>query len=231
MMTTPPHEGAPTRTTDTARRLRGFGALGLLSFVVILLSSAAGFVVAAVLVLVWARLSDTPLEDLGFTAPRSWVATITAGVAFGIVLKLLLKAVAMPLVGGPAVNTTYQYLVGNTAALPWIVASVLANAAFGEEVFFRGYLFERMGTMFGRGKAALAGTIFLSTALFAFGHYHDQGVPGVVQATMTGLVFGTIYAWRRQIWLLMVMHAAYDLAAIAIIYGGWEEMVARLVFR
>ena len=181
------------------------------------------------LVLIWARLSDTPTEDLGFTALNSWVATIVAGVAFGIILKLLLKAVAMPLVGAPAVNTTYQYLVGNTAALPWIVATVLTNAAFGEEVFFRGYFFERMGTMFGHGKAALAGTIFLSTALFAFGHYHDQGFRAV-QATTTGLVFGAIYAWRRQIWLLMFMHAAYDLTAIAIIYGGWEEVVARSVF-
>jgi membrane protease YdiL (CAAX protease family) len=199
--------------------------------VAIFASSFAGFFVAAVLILVWARSSDTPLEDLGFAAPNSWVATAVTGLAAGVVLKLLVKAVAMPLLGAPAINTTYQYLVGNTAALPWIVAKVLISGAFGEEVFFRGYFFERMGALFGRGKAALTGTVFLSSALFASAHYFDQGIAGVEQATMTGLVFGTTYAWRRKIWIPMFMHAAYDLVAIAMIYGGWEEAVARLVFR
>jgi membrane protease YdiL (CAAX protease family) len=221
-------DAAPVRMTEAA--LRGFGPLGVLALVLIFASSAAGFIVAAALVLVWARLSNTPLTDLGFTTPNSWVATIAAGVAFGVILKLLLKAVVMPLIGAPAVNTTYQYLVGNTAALPWIVAKVLISAAIGEEFFFRGYLFERMGALFGRGKATTVGTIFLSAALFASAHYADQGIPGVEQATMTGLVLGTVYAWRRQIWLPMFMHAAYDLTAIVLIYRGWEEALARSTF-
>ena len=76
----------------------------------------------------------------------------------------------------------------------------------------------------------MTGTVLLSTALFALAHYPDQGLPGVEQATMTGLVFGGIYAWRKQIWFLIVAHAAFDLTAIAIIYGNWEEAVARLLF-
>jgi membrane protease YdiL (CAAX protease family) len=66
--------------------------------------------------------------------------------------------------------------------------------------------------------------------LFALAHYQDQGLPGVEQASMTGLVLGGIYAWRKEIWLPMIVHAAYDLAAILIIYMGWEEAVARLIF-
>ena len=225
-MTTP----APTQTTETARRLRGFGPVGLLTLVVILASSAAGFVITAALVLIWARSSETPLRDLGFRAPNSLVMTIVAGLACGIVLKLFLKVIVMPLIGAPAINTSYQYLVGNTAALPWIVAKMLTGAAFGEEIFFRGYLFERMGALFGRGRAALAGTVLLSAALFAIAHYPDQGIPGMEQAAMTGLVFGATYAWRKQIWLPIFMHAGYDITAIAMIYGGWEEAVARLVF-
>jgi len=86
-------------------------------------------------------------------------------------------------------------------------------------------------TLFGPGKEALASTVLLSAALFAAAHYHDQGLPGVEQAVMTGLVFGGIYAWRKQIWFVMVAHAAFDLAAIAIIYWSWEETLAHLLFR
>lgn len=230
-MTTRGAETANVQTSETARRLRSFGPLGVLAVLAIVAGSMAGFFVSAVLVLVWARFSDTPLGDLGFKAPRSWIVTLLGGVTFGIAFKLGAKAFVMPLLGAPAINMSYHYLTGNAQALPWIVATVLIGAGFGEEVFFRGYLFERLGTLLGPGKPALAGTILLSATLFALAHYHGQGLPGVEQATMTGLVFGGIYAWRKQIWFLMVAHAAFDLTAIAIIYWNWEEAVARLIFR
>lgn len=106
------------QTSDTARRLRGFGPLGVLAILVVVAGSMAGFVVSAVLVLVWARLSDTPLRNLGFKAPRSWIVTLVGGVAFGIVFKLGAKAIVMPLLGAPAINASYHYLAGNAHALP-----------------------------------------------------------------------------------------------------------------
>jgi membrane protease YdiL (CAAX protease family) len=212
-------------------KLRGFGPAGVLAVLGIVASGLAGFFVAAVFVLVWAHYSETPLTELGLKAPRSWVATVVGGAAFGIVFKIAAKAVVMPLLGAPAINASYHYLAGNADALPGIVAAIVFNAGFGEEVFFRGYLFERMGALFGRGKIALAGTVLLSSALFALAHYHGQGLPGVEQAAMTGLVFGGIYAWRRQLWFVMVAHFAFDLAAIAMIYWSWEEAVAGWVFR
>jgi len=46
------------------------------------------------------------------------------------------------------------------------------------------------------------------------------------QAAVTGLVFGGIYAVTGQIWLLMIMHAAFDVTAVGLIYRGWETNVA-----
>lgn len=48
---------------------------------------------------------------------------------------------------------------------------------------------------------------------------------------MTGLVLGGLYAWRRQLWLPMLVHAGYDSTAVAIIYLDWKRDVARLVFQ
>lgn len=70
-------------------------------------------IIAALLVLAWARLSRTPLRDLGFVAPKNWLAMIVLGGVFGIAFKLLMKAVVMPLLGAPAHNPAYQFLVGN----------------------------------------------------------------------------------------------------------------------
>jgi membrane protease YdiL (CAAX protease family) len=220
---------APTQ--DAAERLRGFGPVGVLAIVAIIAGSLAGPLVSAVLVLAWAQLSQTPLRALGLAAPRSWTATVAGGVLLGIAFKLSMKALVMPLLGAPPINTPYHYLAGNPAALPGMLAAVLVSAGFGEEVFFRGYVFERLGKLLGRGKVALTATLLLSAALFAIAHYPDQRLPGVEQAAVTGLVFGGIYAWRKQLWVVILAHAAFDLTAVALIYWGWEAPVAHLLVR
>jgi len=219
-----------TGSPDTARRLREFGPLGVAAMLAIFASSVLGFAVTAILVLAWARRSNTPLRALGFRKPPHLAATLLLGFALGIALKLVVKSIAMPLLGAPATNQTYHFLVGNAAALPFLIATALINASFGEEVFFRGYLFERLGALLGPSRAALFATVLVTAGLFALAHYPDQGLPGAEQATMTGLTLGGIYAWRKEIWLPMIVHAAYDLAAILFIYMGWEEAVARLIF-
>jgi membrane protease YdiL (CAAX protease family) len=157
--------------------------------------------------------------------------TIVAGVAVGVLFKLATKALLMPFLGAPAVNAPYHYLAGNPEALLGVVATILISAAFCEEVLFRGCLFERLGKLLGDGRGARVATVLISTALFASAHFPDQRLPGVELAVMTGLVFGGIFAWRRQLWFLMVVHAAFDLTAVALIYGSWEESIAHLFFR
>jgi len=73
--------------------------------------------------------------------------------------------------------------------------------------------------------------VLLTSALFALGHYSNQGLPGVEQAMITGLVFGTIFSITGRIWMVMCAHAAFDLAAVAIIYWNLEAIVAHLVFK
>ena len=216
---------------DAAERLREFGPVGLLAIVAIIAASMAGPPVGALLVLAWAQLSQTPMRTLGFAAPRSWTATGAVGVVLGIAFKLGMKALVMPLLGAPPMNPSYHYLAGNLTALPGMLAAVLVSAGLGEEVVYRGYVFERLGKLLGQGKVALTATILVSSTLFALAHYPDQRLPGVEQAAVTGLVFGGIYAWRKQLWVVIIAHAAFDLTAVALIYWGWEGPVAHLLFR
>ena len=215
----------------TEPSLRGFGPLGVFAILVVLAGAfVGGPLLAAALVLVWARLSGMPFRSLGFVRPRSWTATILGGTAFGIVFKLVMKAMVMPLLGAPAMNEAYHYLAGNTAALPGMIATVLVSAAFAEEVFFRGYLFERLRALLGASRSALVATLLISSALFAAAHYGGQGFPGVEQAAVTGLVVGAVYAWRKELWTPMVVHAAFDLTALVLIYYDLEERVAHWIF-
>ena len=194
---------------------------------------AAGQIVAplsALLVLVWTRLSRTPWREIGYVRPKSWIASLATGIVFGILFKVLMKAIVMPLLGANPTNQAYQYLVGNPAAIPAVVLTMIVVAGFGEETVFRGYMFERLGRLVGRSRAARIFTVLASAALFGSLHYFDQGLAGAQQATITGLVFGTVFAVTGRIWMLMCAHAAFDLTAVAIIYMNLESAVAHMVF-
>jgi membrane protease YdiL (CAAX protease family) len=104
-------------------------------------------------------------------------------------------------------------------------------AGLGEEIYFRGFLFERLGALIGRRPAAKALTVIATAVFFGSLHYPEQGLAGAEQATIVGLIYGAIYARTGRLWLLISAHAAFDLTALAIIYWELETAVAHLVFR
>lgn len=214
-----------------ARRLRGFGVVGILAILIVLAGNALVIPLSAVLALVWARWSRTPWREIGYVRPANWAASAVIGVAFGAGFKLLMKAVIMPLFGAPEINQAYHYLAGNRSAIPATLWLMIAGAGFGEETIFRGYMFERLGKLLGTGAAAKAAIVVTTSTVFALAHYSTQGLAGTEQAAITGLVFGTIYAITGSIFMLMCAHAAFDLVAYAIIYWGLETSVAHWVFR
>ena len=230
-MTSDAMEARSSSDDRIAASLRGFGLLGIVAILVIFAGSVVGPPLSAVLVLVWARWSRTPWHEIGFARPRSWIATVAIGIAFGVAFKFLMKMIVMPLLGADPINQAYHYLAGNRAALPAMLFAVIVGAGFGEETLFRGYMFERLGKLFGPGVGAKTSIVLLTSALFGLAHYSVQGLAGVEQATIVGLVFGTIFAVTGRIWMLMCAHAAFDVTAVAIIYWNLESLVAHFVFK
>jgi hypothetical protein len=213
-----------------ADALRGFGPVGIFAMFVIV----AGQVVAplsALLVLAWVKLSRTPWREIGYVRPQSWIGSLVIGIAVGVVLKFLLKLIVMPLLGADPINQAYHYLAGNPTAAAPLVLQMIITAGFGEETFFRGYMFERLGKLIGQSLSAKVVTVLVTSVIFASLHYFDQGLAGAQQATITGLVFGTIFAVTGRIWMLMCAHAAYDLTALAMIYWNLESAVAHFIFK
>ena len=83
-----------------AAQLRGFGPLGLLAILIIVLASVLKPLSAA-LVLLWVWRSHTPWREIGYVRPTSWIATLVVGIVFGCAFKLVMKAIVMPLPAPP----------------------------------------------------------------------------------------------------------------------------------
>src|SRR5439155_14304262 len=161
-----------------AAALRGFAPLGILAILVILAGNMIAVPLSALLVLVWARWSRTPWREIGYVMPRSWIRVAAVGIAFGVTFKFLMKMIVMPLLGADPINQAFHYLAGNRAALPGILFAVIVGAGFGEETVFRGYMFERLGRLFGSGIVAKVAIVLLTAAWFGLAHYSVQGLAG-----------------------------------------------------
>lgn len=213
-----------------AEQLRSFGPMGLAAIVLILGANFLFAPLGALLVLVWVWLSKTSWADVGFGRPKNWPAILLIGIAGGILLKFVQKAILMPLLGAPAINPYFHFIEGNPSAMMrMLVASVLIGG-IGEEIFYRGYLFERLGRRWGQSTTAKAAMVAVTSLLFAIVHYPEQGVAGAQQAAFTGLTFGTIYAISGRLWLPMMVHATYNITAVLMIYWGLETAVSRSLF-
>ena len=230
-MNLPLESGRSDSEDRLAESLRGFGPAGILAFIAILFGNLLFLPLSALIVLLWAHLARIPLSALGFRRPRSWTATLLIGLGLGVALKLLMKSVVMPLLGADPINRHYHFLTHNPAALPWALYAMVVGAGFGEETVYRGYLFERMGRLWGTGRGGKTATVLVSSLLFGLVHLSEQGISGAEQAFIVGLVVGTFVAVTGEIVLPMVLHAAFDLTALAIIYCGLENRVAHWFFR
>jgi len=223
---------APDSVADDhlAASLRGFGPVGLLAILVILSGNLLFVPLSALLVVGWVHISRTPWREIGYVQPGHWWRDALLGIAGGMALRLLMQVLVMPLAGHHSTNQQFHFLVGNTAALIGVASLLLINSGFGEETLFRGFLFERLRKLLGHTRAATAAIVLLTSAFFGLAHYAEQGWIGVMQSSMTGLVFGAAFAITGRIWPIMWAHAAFNLMAIAIIYLDLESEIGHLVF-
>jgi uncharacterized protein len=230
----PPNDTDSSADNDLSLELKSFGPVGIISILFILFVGSItvyNFTIplGGILVLTWVRLSHTSWKEIGYVRPKSWIRTIVVGISFGLVLKLLLKVIVMPLLHADPVNQSYHFLAGNNDLLPFAIWTIFM-AGFGEETVFRGFLFERLDRLLVNKKNKTIRVLLITSVLFGLAHLSEQGWAGAEQAFITGLCFGAMYGIAGEIWMPMIAHAAFDLTALAIIYFDIESEMAHLFF-
>ena len=214
-----------------AASLKGFGVLGSISFVLIAVAALLGPALAAVLILIWAWLSYTPVADIGLKRPKSWASAIIFGAACGVAFKFVLKSIVLPYLGAPETNAAFQALRGDTNAFLLWIPQLIVLVGFAEELLFRGYLINRLLLIFGPSTGAKILSVLISAFIFGIAHWSMQSFWGSLQAAIVGLVFASAYLLNGQrLVSLMAAHTAFDIFAMWIIYAGQEERFAHLFF-
>ena len=104
--------------------------------------------------------------------------------------------------------------------LMWLLI-VWTSAAFGEEMFFRGYLITRCQQALPNSLLSTMLAIFIPAVIFGYGHYGYQGIRGFVMTGLIGVAFGiTFLLFKRSLWPVILMHGLIDTAGFVSRYLG-----------
>jgi len=155
-------------------------------------------------------------SDYGFKTiqKKELLVAISIGVIYGFVDNYLIEPIITKWVGAEPDLSSYEGVKGNVLgligmlALGWIVGGLF------EEFFFRGYLFNRIESLFQNPLLFKSMAILLTSIVFAFAHNY-QGISGILDTFLFAIVLGLLYFYfGRNIWYLILIHGLYDTVGI-----------------
>jgi membrane protease YdiL (CAAX protease family) len=185
------------------------------------------FPILPLFVVAWVSLHLRHLHwrDIGLRRPAEWLPIIGLALVIGIGYQALDTVAIAPLLQrltGQVIDLSgFAILIGNLPALLVFMAISWTEAAFIEEMFFRGYLLNRFMDVAGRERLGVAIALLANAVIFGFAHAY-QGLTGVLDTGLAGLVLGLLYFLARQnLWLPILTHGIIDTVGFLLIFAGW----------
>lgn len=122
--------------------------------------------------------------------------------------------------------SAFAPLKGNLPYLLRALTMVLLVAALGEELFYRGYVFNRLGELLGGTQPAWWAAAVLSSVVFGLAHYY-QGVNGMITTGVTGFILAIAFMRNSQnLALSMCIHGLYDIFGLVMLYLGQSNAIS-----
>lgn len=110
---------------------------------------------------------------------------------------------------------------GNLGMLLLWLGIVWTSAAFGEEMFFRGYMVTRLANGLAGVPGRLVIAVLLPALIFGYGHFYYQGLFGLLMTAMIAIAFGTAFLLlKRNLWPLILVHGVIDTINFVALYLG-----------
>jgi membrane protease YdiL (CAAX protease family) len=200
-------------------------------FVVIVILDALGLLPITqtiyLLPFIWLtlKLQKENFRDIGLeVGQRPLWKSIVIGLLLGIILELFATYVTTPILShffGTEPNLSgLQGIKGNLKLLMFFISLSWLLGAFGEEICFRGFLMNRLATLFGHDKSAWVVSLLLSSILFGWGHT-EQGITGWIQEGLSGLLLGISFLLSgKNLVVPIVAHGVSNTLAFILIYFG-----------
>ncbi|PHP18144.1 CPBP family intramembrane metalloprotease [Sphingobium sp. IP1] len=187
------------------------------------------------LLTLYMRFCGLNWSAMGLIPLPGWRAKLMILPKAGVTLLAFAIVVALVTIVGPAIGLAFLAKESAGVADRWgavagslphyllWIGIVWSAAAFGEEMFFRGYLITRLQALFPAGRVGAMLAVLLSALIFGYGHFYYQGWRGAFVTGGIGLAFGTMFLlFRRNLWPLILLHGVIDTLTFTAIFMRWK---------
>lgn len=203
--------------------------LALVAFVVFFDVLLPTIVVSAI-GFVFLLLRKEKFAVIGFRKPGNFLRMVSAvfawaigwtAVNFGLILPVLNR-----LSGTTRDVSAFADLQGNVGELLFLLAASWTLAAVGEEMAYRGFVQNRIISLFSNKTTGIAVAIMASSLLFGLAHT-EQGVVGVVTTCLDALFFSFVRYKYDNLWAAVLAHGFLNSIGIVTffftgpLYGLW----------
>jgi membrane protease YdiL (CAAX protease family) len=200
------------------------GSIILMSFI-----DGRGFLLGLFVALVtfWAVQWDWSYFGIGNV---EWSRTLRGALAYTILIIFFVDFLLTPVVEHytktPHDLSALNFIKGDFLNLLLFTLFMWVVAAFGEEIFYRGYIMKRLAALFGGSNNAWIAGAVLSSAAFGIAHFY-QGISGVISTGTVGFILAmAFYFNRNNLVICMLTHGIYDMFGLSMIYFDKETVIA-----
>lgn len=187
-------------------------------------------VVVSAIGFVFLLLRKEKFAVIGFKKPKRFlkmalgVFALAIGwtiVNFGLILPVLNR-----LSGTTRDVSAFADLQGNVGELMFLLAVSWTLAAVGEELAYRGFMQNRIISLFSERKTGIAVAVVVSSLLFGFAHT-EQGIVGVVTTCLDALFYSFAKYKYDNLWAAVLAHGFMNTIGIVTffftgpLYGLW----------
>ena len=171
------------------------------------------------------RLRNSNCRGIGLSRYRSWKVTLGMGIAAGCLMEALEIFLTQPVLvrvlhQQPDLEV-FRALRGDFKLTLLFLALGWTVAAFGEEMVYRGYLMNRVADLLNRTRRAWIISLIAVGVGFGLAHAY-QGVTGVIDEGLMGLLLGLIYllGTGRNLAVPIVAHGVADSIDFVLMFSG-----------
>lgn len=109
----------------------------------------------------------------------------------------------------PAITTLNSYI--------WFLFTAIIGGGIREELFFRGYLLNKIKQLLPASKAGLWTASMIQILFFSLGHLY-QGPLGTAVAFIMATLFTMIYLRSKSLWNVIIFHSMIDIWGFTLFY-------------
>jgi hypothetical protein len=194
-----------------------------------------GIIVSVLVIGVAIGFNKLTVSDIGFAAPKNWLATVLWGIGLGVAITalsiLIIETATEKIVGQPVDIKPFDRIRGNWKQLLLMLVVSWILAAFLEEVIFRGLLISELTRLIGQTGVWASIALLISAVVFGMAHWY-QGKSGALGTAIIGLLLGDIFIWNgHNLWMLIIAHGVIDTIGLILIYLNKDLNLKKLLWK